>query len=130
MVYLSLGNETPYSHNCAAVLISDEYLLTSAHCLRTSSGSPVTVAQFYTDDSKSLLIVKIKELIAHPEWASSKPYNDIALVRLERPLEEFTDFIRPACIQIEKEIKETQGDIEKLISVQINYFNFSSFLSN
>ncbi|XP_050668051.1 serine protease snake-like [Leptidea sinapis] len=95
---------------CGSTLISENYLLTAAHCSQTSSGD-TTVADtrpeivrlgdknivdvFY--NGQKPLDVKIKRIVNHPNFKPPKKYFDIAIVELARSVI-FTKYIQPACL--------------------------------
>lgn len=49
--------------------------------------------------------VPIAEIIVHENYVPNLLPNDIALIRLERPVN-FSDFIRPICLPFGLELKE------------------------
>ena len=109
MAHLGYGDESNPSYECGASLISEEFLLTAAHCLQSKDGSPLIVARLGTGDRRSQRIERVKDKIFHPDYRPPNRYNDIALVRLEKPLKEFSDYMRPACIKVGKEINNREG---------------------
>jgi hypothetical protein len=50
----------------------------------------------------------ISEMIVHPAYKLPALYNDIALFKLSAKVE-FSAYIRPACLQVEKHFKDTTG---------------------
>ncbi|KAG7200507.1 hypothetical protein KM043_001071 [Ampulex compressa] len=75
-------------HYCGATIISEEWVLTAAHC----SQQPI---KDYTLRTGSTLVDaggslhKLKEIIVHEKYSKNfwgVPTNDIALMRLEKPL--------------------------------------------
>uniref|UniRef100_A0A8D8RL55 Serine protease snake n=2 Tax=Cacopsylla melanoneura TaxID=428564 RepID=A0A8D8RL55_9HEMI len=90
------------SWNCGGSLISETFVVTAAHCTDSSLGKPVAVRLgelnlVRNDDGANPENYKVVQVYAHPDYSSSKKYNDIALLRLDRSVE-FTDNVRPACL--------------------------------
>ena len=57
-------------------------------------------------DREKAVDVKIKSFIIHPEHSSKTKYNDIALLELERSLDEseFSRVLLPACLHTQNEL--------------------------
>jgi len=59
----------------------------------------------------------VEEIFRHPDYKPPAKYNDIALLKLDRPVE-FNEFIRPACLytsntfQVNKTVATGWGKID------------------
>ncbi|KAJ0171696.1 hypothetical protein K1T71_012459 [Dendrolimus kikuchii] len=94
-------NETLF--NCGGSIISKDYVLTEAVCLHnTIFGKPMVVRSGVTDASDSKwnneTDVGIADYILHPNNTKSKVYNDVALLRLSKPLK-FSSNVRAVCLE-------------------------------
>lgn len=90
------------SHVCGGVLISEKFLLTAAHCIDSDDESSLVVSNwkvYVGVESLNNLPAphKVKRIILNENYDSFTNDQDIALFRLEEPME-FSENNRPACL--------------------------------
>uniref|UniRef100_A0A336M1Z0 CSON010664 protein n=1 Tax=Culicoides sonorensis TaxID=179676 RepID=A0A336M1Z0_CULSO len=92
MVLIGSDSNKEVRYFCAGALISEQYVLTSAHCILNTGAKYVKV----TGTSKGEYFTII-HTIPHPQYTNQSFYHDIGLVKLNRPVT-LTPYTRPACL--------------------------------
>lgn len=72
-------NKTSQAFFCGASLISENFVITAAHCNMNLEGDASFIVRLGHD-----LDIDVKNFISHPDYKRSKKHNDIALVELRK----------------------------------------------
>lgn len=89
---------------CSAVLVSNQWLATAAHCVRKLRPEELKVRLGEWDVSRDdefypFVETNVRDILIHPEFQPSSLVNDIALLRLESPVDaQQMPHVAPACL--------------------------------
>ncbi|KAL7010714.1 hypothetical protein ACKWTF_016849 [Chironomus riparius] len=99
--YKSNEKREQYAFKCGGSIISEQYILTAAHCETDRVNGPPVVVKlgviYIHDTELNAQLIVIDSFISHPNYKSSEKYFDIALIKLKSFIR-FDEYVRPACV--------------------------------
>lgn len=87
-----------WGHFCGAVVLSSEWLVTAQHCSFSADSPDARVVAGATRLSSGARsqVRRITDVIRHPNYDDDGRENDIALLKLDSPLDLRTQMVKPA----------------------------------
>lgn len=109
------------------VILDNQWILTAAHVVNDKSINDIYVNAGYTYPPSAYAGISAEEVIVHPGYNAATHDNDIALLRLNRPLV-YSDSIAPIAIEDGISLDGTTAIVSSWGKTSVNDSDMNSYL--
>jgi secreted trypsin-like serine protease len=89
--------------NCGGTILDGNHVLTAAHCVGGKNLSDIVITagvhNRLSNETDTRQVRGVDRLYMHPDWEPSTMANDLALLRLDKPVE-LNKYVQPACLPV------------------------------
>lgn len=98
LVYIFVVLESGPPIRCGGSIITKDVIMTAAYCVKTGLPIARVVVLYNSTNLRENDYVDVESALVHPKYRGLRSGYDIALLKLQQPIEKFDRFVRPVCL--------------------------------